>query len=110
MRKPVNNADQNVDPDALNPDGTPMVRVRLPKKWNKEQFAQADLMLGAYHIRVRCSDGVTRMGRIKGKMKKRGTKHYPVIFFSCSSGWRRSFPWRSSGQALPVQLFLPTLL
>jgi translation initiation factor 1A len=71
MRKPVNNAHQNLDPDALNPDGTPMVRVRLPKKWNKEQFAQADLMLGAYHIRVRCSDGITRMGRIKGKMKKR---------------------------------------
>jgi translation initiation factor 1A len=71
MRKPVNNANQNLDPDALNPDGTPMVRVRLPKKWNKEQFAQADLMLGAYHIRVRCSDGITRMGRIKGKMKKR---------------------------------------
>lgn len=29
------------------------------------------MMLGANHIRVRCYDGVTRMGRIKGKIKKR---------------------------------------
>jgi translation initiation factor 1A len=43
----------------------------LPKKRNNEMFARADLMLGANHIRVRCFDGVTRMGRIKGKIKKR---------------------------------------
>jgi translation initiation factor 1A len=43
----------------------------LPKKWNREQFASAELMMGANHIRVRCYDGVTRMGRIKGKIKKR---------------------------------------
>jgi len=59
------------DPNALNADGTPAVRVRMPKKWNKEQFALAETMMGAYHIRVRCIDGVTRMGRIKGSMKKR---------------------------------------
>ena len=34
-------------------------------------FARADLMLGANHIRVRCEDGVTRIGRIKGKIRKR---------------------------------------
>ena len=48
-----------------------VIRVRLPKKANHEQFAIAELMMGANHIRVRCSDGVTRLGRIKGKMKKR---------------------------------------
>lgn len=48
-----------------------VIRVRLPKKNNHEQFAIAELMMGANHIRVRCSDGVTRLGRIKGKMKKR---------------------------------------
>ncbi|MFA5614287.1 MAG: translation initiation factor eIF-1A [Methanoculleus sp.] len=48
-----------------------IVRVRLPKKRNREIFARADLMLGANHIRVRCEDGVTRIGRIKGKIKKR---------------------------------------
>lgn len=52
-------------------DGAPVVRVRLPKKKNREQFACAGLMLGANHIRVRCQDGVERMGRIKGKIKKR---------------------------------------
>jgi translation initiation factor 1A len=51
--------------------GLPIVRVRLPKKWNREMFASAELMMGANHIRVRCYDGVTRMGRIKGKIKKR---------------------------------------
>jgi len=56
---------------AVNADGTPVVRVRLPKKWNNEMFGSADLMMGANHIRVRCFDGVTRMGRIKGKIKKR---------------------------------------
>jgi translation initiation factor 1A len=47
------------------------IRVRLPKKYAREQFALAELMMGANHIRVRCFDGVTRMGRIKGKIKKR---------------------------------------
>jgi translation initiation factor 1A len=55
----------------FNPDGTPVVRVRLPKKKLNEQFAMAELMMGANHIRVRCHDGVERMGRIKGKIKKR---------------------------------------
>ncbi len=51
--------------------GAEITRVRLPKKRNNELFACAELMMGANHIRVRCSDGVTRMGRIKGKIKKR---------------------------------------
>lgn len=59
------------NPNPVHADGTPAVRVRLPKKWNKEQFARAETMLGANHIRVTCADGITRMGRIKGKMKKR---------------------------------------
>lgn len=55
----------------MNSSGVQTTRVRLPKRWNKEQFASADTLLGANHIRVRCIDGVTRMGRIKGKIKKR---------------------------------------
>jgi len=57
--------------NTLNADGTTAARVRLPKKWNNEQFARAELMMGANHIRVLCFDGITRMGRIKGTMKKR---------------------------------------
>jgi len=34
-------------------------------------FASAELMLGANHIKIRCFDGVTRTGRIKGKIKKK---------------------------------------
>ena len=60
-----------MDYDEVNEDGTQTVRVRLPKTWANEMFASADLMMGANHIRVRCIDGVTRMGRIKGKIKKR---------------------------------------
>jgi len=60
-----------INQNAVNADGTPTVRVRLPKKWNNEQFALAELMLGANHIRVQCIDGISRMGRIKGKLKKR---------------------------------------
>jgi translation initiation factor 1A len=48
-----------------------IVRVRIPNKRNREIFACAELMMGANHIRVRCFDGVTRMGRIKGKIKKK---------------------------------------
>ncbi|MGC9436158.1 MAG: translation initiation factor eIF-1A [Methanomicrobiales archaeon] len=51
------------------PDGE-VIRVRLPNPKKGEMFARADLMLGASHIRVRCFDGVTRIGRIKGKIKK----------------------------------------
>ncbi|WP_319540920.1 translation initiation factor eIF-1A [uncultured Methanospirillum sp.] len=47
------------------------IRVKLPNSRKGEQFAIAELMLGSFHIRVRSSDGVSRLGRIKGKMKRR---------------------------------------
>ncbi|MFA6331974.1 MAG: translation initiation factor eIF-1A [Methanoregula sp.] len=51
--------------------GDEIVRVKLPQKRNRELFGSAELMMGANHIRIRCFDGVTRMGRIKGKIKKK---------------------------------------
>jgi translation initiation factor 1A len=51
--------------------GAEITRVRLPKKRNREQFARAELLMGGSHIRVRCADGITRLGRIKGKIRKR---------------------------------------
>jgi translation initiation factor 1A len=57
--------------ESVNETGVETIRVRVPKKRNREMFAYAELMMGANHIRVRCIDGVTRMGRIKGKIKKR---------------------------------------
>lgn len=68
---PKGNNEGSENPAEFNPDGTPVIRVRLPKKKNREQFACAQLMMGANHIKVRCYDGVERMGRIKGKIKKR---------------------------------------
>ncbi len=53
------------------PPGDEIIRVKLPQKRNREIFGIAELMMGANHIRVRCYDGVTRMGRIKGKIKKK---------------------------------------
>jgi len=53
------------------PPGDEIVRVKLPQKRNREMFGYAELMMGANHIRVRGFDGVTRMGRIKGKIKKK---------------------------------------
>lgn len=61
----IENANQTVSDDGS------IVRVKIPNRHIREQFAQAELMLGSNHIRVRCSDGVTRLGRIKGKIKKR---------------------------------------
>jgi translation initiation factor 1A len=51
-------------------EGEPL-RVRLPQKRNREIFGIAGAMLGASHVRVRCLDGVIRLGRIKGKIRKR---------------------------------------
>jgi translation initiation factor 1A len=53
----------------------PKIRMRpgrrLPRKGNREMFGCAELMMGANHIHVRCFDGVTRLGRITGKIKKK---------------------------------------
>ena len=62
--------------DRINPGGETgengeIIRVRLPNKRNREMFGYAELMMGANHIRVKCVDGTTRLGRIKGKIKKK---------------------------------------
>jgi translation initiation factor 1A len=46
-------------------------RVRLPNIKEGEMFGIADQLLGASKIKVMCEDGVSRMGRIPGKIKKR---------------------------------------
>ncbi|MCK5548085.1 MAG: translation initiation factor eIF-1A [Thermoplasmata archaeon] len=46
-------------------------RVRLPNVTKREIFAIADQLLGASRIKVMCEDGMSRMGRIPGKIKKR---------------------------------------
>ena len=46
-------------------------RIRMPNIKEGEIFGIADQLLGASKIRVMCEDGVSRMGRIPGKIKKR---------------------------------------
>ena len=48
-----------------------VIRVRLPDRSKNEMFAIVDTMLGAGHIKVRCEDGVERLARIPGKMRKK---------------------------------------
>ena len=47
------------------------VRVKLPDKKKNEQFGIADQLLGGSRLMVICEDGKKRLGRIRGKMKKR---------------------------------------
>ncbi|HIH86771.1 MAG TPA: translation initiation factor eIF-1A [Methanosarcinales archaeon] len=53
------------------PEQNEVVRVRVPRKQDREILGTVESMLGANKIRVRCLDGVVRLGRIPGKMKKR---------------------------------------
>ena len=46
-------------------------RVRLPQKSENEILGTVEGLLGANKLRVRCMDGVVRLTRIPGKMKKR---------------------------------------
>jgi translation initiation factor 1A len=62
---------EEFDVEDVGETGVETIRVRLPKKRNREIFASAELMMGGNHIRVRCFDGITRLGRIRGKIKKR---------------------------------------
>lgn len=45
--------------------------IRMPNRDENELFAVAEQRLGAGRIKVICEDGVARMGRIQGKMKRR---------------------------------------
>ncbi|NOR05066.1 MAG: translation initiation factor eIF-1A [Deltaproteobacteria bacterium] len=53
------------------PEQNEVIRVRVPRKHDREILGVVESMLGANKIRVRCMDGIVRLGRIPGKMKKR---------------------------------------
>ncbi|MFZ2411670.1 MAG: translation initiation factor eIF-1A [Candidatus Methanoperedens sp.] len=46
-------------------------RVRIPQKNANEILGTVESLLGANKLRVRCMDGIVRLTRIPGKMKKR---------------------------------------
>ena len=47
------------------------IRLRLPRKQDKELFAIAERLLGGSRIHMICEDGHARLARIPGKMKRR---------------------------------------
>ena len=52
--------------------GTPEVsRVRTPRKDKHEILATVTSLLGGKRLRLQCTDGTMRMGRIPGSRKKR---------------------------------------
>ncbi len=53
------------------PEPTGYVRVRLPNKFKGEIFAVADQIMGGSRLRVICEDGVPRLARIPGKLRRR---------------------------------------
>ncbi|MEA2053675.1 MAG: translation initiation factor eIF-1A [Candidatus Thermoplasmatota archaeon] len=52
-------------------DENEYVRIRLPRQSNGEMFAVADQLMGGSRVKVICEDGKSRMGRIRGRIKKR---------------------------------------
>ncbi len=54
-----------------NPQPEEFTRVRIPQKSANEVLGVVESLLGANKIRVRCMDGVVRLARIPGKIKKR---------------------------------------
>lgn len=50
---------------------TPISRVKFPNKKQGEMFARVIDILGNDRMRVFCEDGKHRIGRIRGKIKKR---------------------------------------
>ncbi|HUV02981.1 MAG TPA: translation initiation factor eIF-1A [Desulfobacteria bacterium] len=48
-----------------------VIRVRIPHKNKREVLGVVDKMLGGRRAIVQCMDGVERMGRIPGRLKRR---------------------------------------
>jgi translation initiation factor 1A len=51
-------------------EGGEVIRVRIPQKKKGEVFGIVDKTLGGRRVTVRCVDGVERMGRIPGRLKR----------------------------------------
>jgi translation initiation factor 1A len=49
----------------------PVIRVRTPNRNEREVLGTVTNLLGGSRVTVQCMDSVTRMCRIRGKMKKR---------------------------------------
>jgi len=48
-----------------------VIRVRIPQRENREVLAIVEKMLGGRRVIVQCEDGVERMARIPGRLKRK---------------------------------------
>ncbi len=58
-------------PPGRSQTSTGYVRVRLPNKFKGEIFAVADQIMGGSRLRIVCEDGISRLARIPGKLRRR---------------------------------------
>jgi len=54
----------------ISEEGEEVIRVRIPQKKKGEVFGIVDKTLGGRRVTVRCLDGVERMARIPGRLKR----------------------------------------
>ena len=52
-------------------NNTTSIKVKLEEKSKDQEYAVIDRALGSGRFSVRCNDGITRMGTIRGKDRKR---------------------------------------
>jgi translation initiation factor 1A len=74
--------------------------LRMPD--DSEQFAIVTEMLGKNRVRLRCNDGVERMGRIPGRMRKRIWIRRDDIVLCEPWSWqdeKADIEWRYDGSA-----------
>ncbi len=62
---------KEVKPKKKADDGEVALRVSLPYKPKGEMFAVAETFQGGSRLQVICEDGIRRMGRIPGKLRRR---------------------------------------
>ncbi len=51
--------------------GEEVIRVRIPQRNKREVLAIVEKMLGGRRVIVQCEDGVERMARIPGRLKRK---------------------------------------
>ncbi|MFW3147203.1 MAG: translation initiation factor eIF-1A [Thermoplasmatota archaeon] len=73
MEEDERNNDRRSRRDMGEGEGGPeeYVRVKLPNRKKNEIFGVVDQALGGGHLKILCQDGKMRLGRIRGKLKKR---------------------------------------
>jgi translation initiation factor 1A len=76
-------------------------KLRFPDKRDNEQLGRVVEILGNDHMRVQCEDGKTRLGRIRGKIKKRMWIRLGEIVIIQPWDWETANTAEGDGETLP---------